>query len=92
MDIGSGALIGIAYKWLFNWLKGKLNWADRGAAWAFLAGGLLLALVYNVFSGGFAGLSFDPANVSQALQSIGAAWAVIAGTAQAWFAVTKKRS
>jgi len=91
MDIGIGVLIGTAYRWVFNWLKNSLHWSNVGAAWGFLGGALLIALFYNLFSGGFAGLSFNPADIGQSLEAIGAAWAIVAGTAQAWFSVTKKR-
>jgi len=91
MDVGVGVLIGTAYRWIYTWLKNTLHWSDAGAAYGFLGGALLIAFFYNLLSGGFAGLSFDPANISQSLEAIGVAWAIVAGTAQAWFSVTKTR-
>ena len=92
MDIGIGVLIGTAYRWIYTWVKDTFHWSDKGAAFGFLGGALLISFIYNLLAGGFAGLSFDPADISQSLEAIGSAWAIVAGTAQAWFSVTKDRT
>lgn len=91
MDIGAGFLIGTIYRWLFNAVKDALHLSDQSAAWGMIAFVLLTAIGYNLIAGGFQGITFSTTDPLQSLEAIGSCWAVIYGTAHAWFSVTKKR-
>jgi|GEM_PF-7120928 len=91
MDIGATMLIGTIYRWLYNGIKGALGLSDTAAAWGMIILALITSLIYNMFTGGFAGLEFSPADPLSSVQAIAAAWAIILATAQAWFSVTKDR-
>ena len=91
MDIGATMLLGTLYRWIYNGIKNALHLSDQAAAWGMIVLALLSALIYNMLSGGFAGLNFSSGDPIQSLQAIAAAWAMILATAQAWFSVTKKR-
>lgn len=90
MDIGVGALIGGVYRYLFDTLKDALNLKDKAAAWMMIALAVVIAIAYNVFTGGFAGLTFDPSLPGQSLAAIASAWGIIVSSATSLFAVTKK--
>jgi len=91
MDIGIGAMIGTVYRWVFDWIKNALHLSDASAAWFFLGIALVISFFWNLWTGGFAGMNFDPSDISGSLAALAAAWATIVATAEMWFAVTKDR-
>ena len=91
MDIGIGVAMGTALRWLYDAIKEKLRLSDTAAAWGIMTISLGLATIWNVATGGFAGLTFDTTNPVQCLEAITAAWSTIYGTAAAWYPLTKER-
>jgi hypothetical protein len=92
MDIGLGVAIGTALRWVYDVIKNKLGLKDTAAAWGCMGTSLLAATLYNVFTGGFAGLEFNTTDPLASLQAITAAWSTIFGTASAWYPLTKTRN
>ena len=90
MDIVAGGVIGVVYQWLYNFIKKALKLSDKSAAWGMIVLALITSVLYNLLSGGFAGISFSAADPLHALQAIGAGWSVIMATATSLFALTKK--
>ena len=91
MDIGLGVAIGTALRWIYETIKQKLGVKDTAAAWGIMGLSLILSGVYNVVSGGFAGITFDVSNPVACLEAVTAAWGIIYGTAAAWYPLTKER-
>lgn len=92
MDIGIGVVIGTLWRWIFNAIKKALGLQDTSAQWIMLILSLLMAVAYNMISGGFAGIEFELGNPIGMLEAVTAAWATIVATAQAWYGLTKDRS
>jgi hypothetical protein len=92
MDFAVTAVMGTVWRWIFNAIKNALNLEDQAATWIMLILSLLLALAYNMVSGGFAGLDFNLANPLETLEAVTAAWGIIVGTATSWYSLTKDRS
>lgn len=92
MEFGLSILIGTVLRWVYDAIKRALKLSDTGAAWGVIAISLVLALLVNVITGGFAGIKFDPGNFESMLKALAAAFGLIFSTAQGWFSLTKKRS
>lgn len=91
MDIGIGVMVGTFYRWLFDWIKNVLRLSDTSAAAFFLGIALVISFFWNLWTGGFAGMNFDPSDIPGSLAALTAAWAIIVATAEGWFAFTKDR-
>jgi len=91
MDVGFGVVIGTILRWLYDAIKKAWHLSDVSAAWGIMLLSLLIAIGYNIASGGFAGIAFDPSNPLKCLEAITTAWTTIFATASAWYPLTKKR-
>jgi len=91
MDVGFGVVIGTLLRWVYEAIKRSLKLSDVSAAWGIIIVSLLVAVGYNLITGGFAGLEFDIADPLKCLEAITAAWTTIFATASAWYPLTKKR-
>lgn len=91
MDVAVTFIMGTVLRWLYDAIKKALGLKDTAALWGVLVVGLVVAVIYNAMTGGFAGLVFDLADPVQTLESVGAAWGIITSTALAWYGLTKKR-
>ena len=91
MDVGFGVVLGTILRWVYEAIKRSLHLSDVSAAWGIMIISLLVAIGYNVVTGGFAGLTFDVTDPLKCLEAVTAAWTAIYATASAWYPLTKKR-
>ena len=91
MDVGFGVVLGTILRWVYEAIKRSLHLSNVSAAWGIMIISLLVAIGYNVVTGGFAGLTFDVTDPLKCLEAITAAWTAIYATASAWYPLTKKR-
>ena len=91
MDVGFGVVMGTLLRWIYEAIKRSLKLSDVSAAWGIMTLSLLVAIGYNLVTGGFAGIEFDVADPLKCLEAITAAWTMIYATAAAWYPLTKKR-
>ena len=91
MDVGFGVVLGTILRWVYEAIKRSLHLSDISAAWGIMIISLLVAIGYNVVTGGFAGLTFDVTDPLKCLEAITAAWTAVYATASAWYPLTKKR-
>jgi len=89
--VGFGVVLGTILRWVYEAIKRSLHLSDVSAAWGIMIISLLVAIGYNVVTGGFAGLTFDVTDPLKCLEAITAAWTAIYATASAWYPLTKKR-
>ena len=91
MDVGFGVVLGTILRWVYEAIKRSLHLSDVSAAWGIMIISLLVAIGYNVVTGGFAGLTFDVTDPLKCLEAVTAAWTAVYATASAWYPLTKKR-
>jgi len=91
VDVGFGVVLGTILRWVYEAIKRSLHLSDISAAWGIMIISLLVAIGYNVVTGGFAGLTFDVTDPLKCLEAITAAWTAVYATASAWYPLTKKR-
>ena len=91
MDVGFGVVLGTILRWVYEAIKRSLHLSDVSAAWGIMIISLLVAIGYNVVTGGIAGLTFDVTDPLKCLEAITAAWTAVYATASAWYPLTKKR-